>query len=128
MKLPFCLATIIFAAAGCTLLPPGEPPLGNVTDNFFPDPDTAAARREYMIAALSAALLTRCAPGDSVTARSDAATAEDFDAVLRQCRKITGINFCGGAKLQLFSRRHDGRWIITLTEAEKELQSVEIKL
>ena len=123
MRKRFAFA-LLLVCAGC--LPPGEPPVGRITDNTGKLPLTPEEKRERMITELTAALL-RFAPGAAMQFRADSASVAEMETVVRECAKITGITHDRNSRWQLYSRYTGNEWIVDIIDGGKPVHTIRIE-
>ena len=88
----YLFAAPLLLLAGCWILPGGDPPAGNITNNparTAQQIKTPAQAMDYLVSSLTVALLSNC-PGERIRLDSDASSSRFSAKVLRESGKISG--------------------------------------
>lgn len=91
-KISGIFLSVILFAGGCWILPSGDPPEGNITENRpmgEKQIKNYAQAVDYLVTALTVALLENC-PGEKIRLVCDARSADLSFRVLRESGKISG--------------------------------------
>ena len=100
---PTAAAALLLAfAAGCEMLPAGDPPAGDLTDNSQPPVTTPLALRNHL-----ATQLIVFAISNGVTAL-DPGSDQETAAIAAEAARTAGFRLESGAPLRLMLRRDAG--------------------
>ncbi|MCQ2377658.1 MAG: hypothetical protein MJ016_00405 [Victivallaceae bacterium] len=116
---PAIFGALAFFSAGCSSLPPGEPPTGNIVCNecrFRSEEDVA----EYLATRLSLFLLEKH-PGKPLALYADPGAARVARTALKECVELAGCRVVADAPLRLCGKTVDGGWDFALCEEKSVL-------
>ncbi len=109
-------------AAGCSCIPPGQPPPGAIVANPGSSGtfSTRQAARNYLITSLADYLLTN-RPGREIMLDCDAGALAETAAVLKAAGMVSGVTPAIQSDLRLTGRTVPGGWELALYRNDAEL-------
>lgn len=114
LRLLFIITAALLLGGCCWILPEGDPPEGNITNNpqkSVQQIKTPAEAVDYFVSSLTVALLNNC-PGEKVQIKSDSSSSGAAARVLLESGRITGNKLT----------YTDSRWVLKAMYSKGKMQ------
>lgn len=109
----------LLLAAGCRMLPPGNPPPGVIVDPALPAERDRRGAENDAVTSLFAYTLQNC-PGAAVAVQGDPALIPVAKRIIERTGKISGIRYAAVAPLVLRATDGNGRWNFQLYDTARQ--------
>jgi len=113
------LSALLLSAAGCCMLPPGDPPTGTIVDPALPAERDRRGAENDAVTSLFAYTLQNY-PGAVIAVQGDAELIPVAKRIIERTGKISGIRYAAEAPLVLRATDGNDRWNFQLYDAARQ--------
>lgn len=109
----------LLMAAGCCMLPPGDPPSGEIVQPRLPAERDRRGAENDAVTSLFAYTLQNC-PGAAVAVQGDPELIPVAKRIIERTGKISGIRYAATAPLVLRATDGNDRWNFQLYDTARQ--------
>jgi len=113
------MSALLLAAAGCSTLPPGNPPSGEIVQPKLPAERDRRGAENDAVTSLFAYTLQNC-PGAAIAVQGDPELIPVAKRIIERTGKISGIRCAANAPLVLRATDGDDRWNFQLIDTARQ--------